>query len=245
MKTHTLLATLIVSLGSANAATTFLDVSFNGLPDGSLTTGTTISNTGTGPDGLWDGGTSTVSSGTVDTIANDGYVNFSAGIGLVMNLSTESYTFTAVVDPDGSSTRGLFGQINTLTSDDSEFWIRLTTTNDVQFLFRDASGHQIVATHETTDLLNAAGFHTISLVVDGANVTTFIDGSQIAQTSSVILTDTIGTANDRFTVGAYNTTASNRFDGIADNYQITSIPEPSGFTLLGLAGSIMILRRRR
>ncbi|SHJ77285.1 PEP-CTERM protein-sorting domain-containing protein [Rubritalea squalenifaciens DSM 18772] len=245
MKTLALIS-LLGSLGVANAATTYLDIDFDDLADGSITTGATITNNGTGPNGTWDGGTSSVSSGTVDTIANDGYINFASGIGLSMDLSTHSYTFTATVDPDGTQTRGLFGQINSLTSDNSEFWIRLTSTNDVQFLFRDASGNQIVAAHETTSLLDAAGYHTISLVIDNNNVTTFVDGNQIAQTSSTILTDTIGTANDRFIAHAYNTTPGNRFDGLADSYLITSsVPEPSSTALLGLAGCVVLLRRRR
>ncbi|NWK54769.1 PEP-CTERM sorting domain-containing protein [Verrucomicrobiaceae bacterium N1E253] len=241
-----ILLPLAATAGISHAATVLASADFSTLPDGTVTDTTSISGIGSG---TWDGGTSNVSGGVVDTTTTDGYVNFTSA-GFNMDLAGgNTYTFTATIDPGTLSGQrgGLFGQIGSWTSSTTEWWVRIQdSTNDTVFLLRDTSGNQVVANFDTSAALSADGTHVLEFTIDSSSISATVNGvaqSGTADTSS--LTNTIGDASGRMVMGAYNSTDSNRFDGLASSYVISVVPEPSSAALLGLGGLSLILCRRR
>jgi hypothetical protein len=244
-------ATALVAAAPARSAIV-LEFDYDSLPDGNLFDGTSIPDvSGGGHDGIWDGGSATVATGVADTTSNDGYINLPNGGGLSMDPASRNYDFEAWLDPANSTTRGLFGQIQALTSDDSEWWFRIDDASNLDYILRDNTGNQLSRQNISTgSLLTDAGFHHIVFEIDGGlqEVRTYVD-SNLLDTSSPTTwwTGTIGVADERMVVGAYNTTPSSRFDGLADRYRIseTSIPIPSTIALLAIGILIPAFTRRR
>ena len=256
MKQSTNILLALAATAGISSAATLVSLDFSNYTSSTINENDLVTNTGTvGGAARWVVDAPVNASDQVDTSSNNGHMRFdglngSSNAGFAMNLLTTSYTFAASVDFDetsGDTVQGLFGQINSWTAGDSEWWIRKNGTS-LQFLVRDADSNQAVGTFAIGTSLDGAGFHDIEFRTDHSAKTmgAYVDNVQIGSDLDISsITGIVGESTADMYVGAYNGTASNRFDGLAESYSITAVPEPSSAALLGLGGVALLFRRRK
>jgi len=206
--------------------------------------------------GFWGGGGAANNSsiiaapgGTgVDSSDTDGYVILRDGLTIdeswwtgttptpyfTLDVANNSYTFETMLNWEGSGTNGidgLMGQIGT-----NEWWIR-ENAGHLEYVFDDGPdrvGQFGTAPIDITGLTTDSHWHHIAVVLDTDlnQVRTYVDYIAVHINTSVAIADldTVGSGTADIRLGAYNNTASARFDGQQALYRISDEAlTPAGF----------------
>ncbi len=172
---------------------------------------------------------------------------------------TEEWTMEFVLNvTDGYSLRG--GIINDVLDTTQQWWVRITATGGLEFMFQDAEGQRAFATHGSG--LNDGLWHHIALAIDrlddgndNMTVTSYLDGEVLGSTTTVYVgngVDVVGVGTRDIEIGTFGGRTDRQFDGMIDRIVISDellapgsfvIPEPATLILLGLGG-VAFLRRR-
>ncbi len=160
----------------------------------------------TGIPDAWDGPTTTVSP----------YFTFDG---------SKSYTFEAVVNWN-HTTSGLNGLMGQTTG--NEMWLR-ESGGFIQYAFVSGVANANLFTNviDVSTAKNDGQWHVISVVYDATakQIRTYLDGT-LKHTNTDADIGSLGTMVDGtkdFSLGGYNATASNYFNGIQDRYRISDV----------------------
>jgi autotransporter-associated beta strand protein len=139
----------------------------------------------------------------------------------------KSYTFEMVLNWMGNSNGndGLMGQIESQTAGDTEWWIR-ENSGTLQFLMDDSEGTtNVVVSKDISGLINNENWHHVAIVLDRVadEVRIYFDYELIHTDTNpnIALQGNIGDGAADIRFGAYNTTATNYFDGLQDHYRVS------------------------
>ncbi|QDU90487.1 hypothetical protein Pla175_38920 [Pirellulimonas nuda] len=137
----------------------------------------------------------------------------------------KSYTFEAVLNWNGNNqaTDGIMGQTG-----GSEWWIR-ENNGFVEYVFDDGPNrNQNTGTIDISSLVDNSDWHHLGITFardpvtpTQVTVTTYLDYNQVAQE---VLANGLGAVGDPaadIRLGAYNTSAGSRFDGLMDHFRIS------------------------
>ena len=166
-----------------------------------------------------------------------------------------SYTFEAVLNWQGNvnTLDGIMGQTGA-----TEWWIR-ENGGQLEYVFDDGPDRvQRLGSIDISGLISNSDWHHLAIVLDrNANeIRSYIDGAVVDTFSTgVAALDGIGSGTGDIRLGAYNTTASARFDGLQDQFRISNtaltpaeflgaVPEPSALALIVLGSAMLMFRRR-
>ncbi|QDU56032.1 LamG-like jellyroll fold domain-containing protein [Aeoliella mucimassa] len=157
-----------------------------------------------------------------------------------------SYTFEAVLNWNGDDRGrdGIMGQTG-----GAEWWIREDSGN-IEYVFDDGPNRHInTGTIYVGDLIDNAEWHHLGITYERATsdptqvtVTTYLDYTEVYQEVLSAGLGEVGDGTADVRLGAYNTSSSNRFDGLIDHFRISDqvlstneflpLPEPPSYELV-------------
>lgn len=207
-----------MGMASAQAATTYIDEDFEG-----------FSYTPNPAEDYYNfDGTDGRSNSTVaDTLIESGVSGYSAGTGCSANASQDPLEIvgTSVGNPTG----GLKLDLN---------------ENGIYWTFTAAATENVAFSYDTTQ---GAGESSFWKLYDGTGIggTVIVSGTQLANTAA---DETFSFVDGTIYTLAIGSQTADLYDGAhIDNVSLSSVavPEPSSSALLGVAGMVVLLARRR
>lgn len=139
--------------------------------------------------------------------------------------ASTSYTFEAVLNWNGDdrANDGIMGQTGT-----TEWWIR-ENNGFLEYVFDDGPNRlQNTGTINIGSLIDNDDWHHLGITFardagtpTSVVITSFIDYQQVFQETVAVPLGAIGSGTADIRLGAYNTTAANRFDGQMDQFRIS------------------------